>query len=671
MKYLSFWIALLVIARSVAILEFFPSDFIEFVNCPVLIPKQKLFTITNIYDREVHINSVTSDSSNFHTVMFQPALLLPLQAMNIQILFLPYYTETVHSILQINTSEGDIQYHAKGRALPNPYKLHPYLGQRVQHGSVPYEHSVVIFNPHDEALYIQEIFTTDDFLSLKGGPTTDFDETGEMINHNSTSVVSSQLWTIDPGFEKEIVVLSMAASTTGTFSGYVHIRTSRDSILLPVELQVLDNINPLRAREDSIDFGILTGSGQKSFADLWLQNTGSTDLKILDIGIERPDSLLKIIPMARTVVAEEGTEFLVAQLVYTANVITDHKEKSVPKGKNSILVYTDNLDPVNSVLEVPFQVSVLLGGIVLDDVRKEGEMQSAFILPHLEEDLVNVKPTRGKSKSKTAEKKGTTKEFYLTNSFPLPIRLLTVSTVSCSDIFSLSASFLQNSVTSNGSSSSFLVSKTMKSTRRGRKDHGSSLPEGEGSPDSDVEVESFHPSSVAQSGHQWPPISVTFRGKLPSNKTKSGEFTSEVGALPPASSQHTPDGTPFVPFTCWLEIFSNKSSHRFPLYVVDGGVRLSFMDAVRKINLHLSIYMPHNDRTDLVFYHVIVIPHCFSISHFEIVLKHCSRFLLPKTRVVQRAQSSLRNPLKLSLLGKILRSISWFLTVQGPCTRST
>lgn len=598
MKYLSLWIILLVTARSVAILEFFPSDFIEFVNCPVLIPKQKLFTITNIYDREVHINSVTSDSSNFHTVMFQPALLLPLQAMNIQILFLPYYTETVHSILQINTSEGDIKYHAKGRALPNPYKLHPYIGQRVQHGSVPYEHSIVIFNPHDEALYIQEIFTTDDFLSLKGGPNSEFYDADELTNLNSVNgslahVVSSQLWTIDPGFEKEIVVLSMAASTIGTFTGYVHIRTNRDSILLPVELQVLDNINPLRAREDSIDFGVLTGSGQKSFADLWLQNTGSTDLKILDIGIERPDSLLKIIPMARTVVAEEGTEFLVAQLVYTANIITDHKEKSVPKGKNSILVYTDNLDPVNSVLEVPFQVSVLLGGIVLDDVRKEGEMQSAFILPHLEEDLVNMNAAREKSKWKTTEKKGTTKEFYLTNSFPLPIRLLTVSTVSCSDIFSLSASFLQNSITSNGSSSSFLVSKTKKAGRRGRRDHESSLPEVEGSTDSDAEVDSFYPSSVAQSGHQWPPISVTFRGKLPGNKSKSGEFTTEVGALPPASSQHTPDGTPFVPFTCWLEIFSNKSSHRFPLYVVDGGVRLSFMDAVRKIDTYLLDHLCH------------------------------------------------------------------------------
>ena len=236
-------------AKSFAILKFSPSDYLEFINCPVLIPGQKLFTITNNYDREVLVNSVSSESSNFHAVMFQPALLQPFEEMKIQILFLPYYAETVNSVLNINTSEGDVQYSITGRAVPNPYKLHPYLGQRLQHGAVPYEHPIVIYNPYKEALFIREVFTTEDFLSLKGSPLTNNGDIGDeselhsVLQENGTSSVTSTsafpaLWTVDPGFEKEIIVLSMTASTTGMFSGYVHIKTSRDNIVLPVELQV-------------------------------------------------------------------------------------------------------------------------------------------------------------------------------------------------------------------------------------------------------------------------------------------------------------------------------------------------------------------------------------------------------------------------------------------------
>ena len=39
----------------------------------------------------------------------------------------------------------------------------------------------------------------------------------------------------------------------------------------------------------------------------------------------------------------------------------------------------------------------------------------------------------------------------------------------------------------------------------------------------------------------------------------------------------------FLPKTCWLEVFTNISSHRIPIYIIDGALELVFMDAVSHI----------------------------------------------------------------------------------------
>lgn len=45
----------------------------------------------------------------------------------------------------------------------------------------------------------------------------------------------------------------------------------------------------------------------------------------------------------------------------------------------------------------------------------------------------------------------------------------------------------------------------------------------------------------------------------------------------------------FLPKTCWLEVFTNISSHRIPIYIIDGALELVFMDAVRVLMHSLSI----------------------------------------------------------------------------------
>ena len=578
--------------RSLAILDFSPSGFIEFINSPTLIPGQKSFTITNYYDRIVQINSVELDSSHFHTMLFEPTTLQSLQELSIQIFFIPYYsTETLESILTIETSEGDIQYPARGRAIPNPYRIRPFW-IKLQRDNLYHDRPIVIFNPHKETIYIKELYSLEDFISFKGGPSPDpgsfkggpNPDPGSTACEGDDYVLmdsdSSKWIAVDPGLEKEISVLSIMASKSGWFSGYIHLETSLDHMLIPVEVQILDSSTSLKPREDLIDFGHLTGLGQKSYVDLWVQNMEDHHLVISHIVLEVPESSVKIIPTSEKTITDKGSEFLIAQLVYTA-------ELSLESVGNSVLVVFSDIDimssrSASSVLRIPFTASVVLGGIILEQSMGIEESQSTFVLPPLQDQAEEEHDISQSVTSPTvAENDFTVKDFYLINSFPLPIRLLSISTSSCEDVFSISAPFLENSSSrNNGPSNSCVANKKYSSENQNVKLKRTDFNDSK---------DSFSPLSVALSNHRWPPITVTFNKKIAARQSRMGMWTSRDD--PHASSQHTTDGAPliphtpstFIPYTCWLDVHSNKSSHRLPLYIIDGTVRLTYMNAVSNI----------------------------------------------------------------------------------------
>lgn len=255
---------LLMIARAFSFLRFSPNKTLEFLNSAALIPSMKEITIMNNYDREVSLFSISFDSSNFHSETFQSIVLRQLDSVDIEIIFLSYYPKTVRSILTINTSEGQVLYSIIGKPDPNPYKLRPFLGQRLDVGSKPHEQPIIIYNPYPETLIIEEIFTTESFLSLKSIRTDESEQYGSATNisiaiqpNGSSAVLGapSISWSINPGFEKEIIVFTMAPIATGRFFGYVHVRTSYHNIVFPVELQVksFKNYVPF---ECNISYGI-------------------------------------------------------------------------------------------------------------------------------------------------------------------------------------------------------------------------------------------------------------------------------------------------------------------------------------------------------------------------------------------------------------------------------
>ena len=66
---------------------------------------------------------------------------------SLQLLFLPYYMESVTATLTIVSSKGDIVYHVRGEAIQNEYGVRPFTGLRIPRG-MPYEQPIIISNPH-------------------------------------------------------------------------------------------------------------------------------------------------------------------------------------------------------------------------------------------------------------------------------------------------------------------------------------------------------------------------------------------------------------------------------------------------------------------------------------------------------------------------------------------
>ena len=450
---------------------------------------------------------------------------------------------------------------------------------------------------------------------------------------------------------------------------------------------MLDSVsNTLRSRREVIDFGILKNSGDKSYVDMWLENTGDTDINIIEVILEEPDPNVQIIPVATVVYAQKGAEYLVANLILTAEVGDVQEVERV--SRRNILVFTDNSNPVLAVLKVPYEASVRLGGIIMeeeistvtddyyqtngvDDYNSNsgtrnvaptdeifgdrislkftkldsGDLQNIFLLspsgcqsktnstavcfpfirppktiiqkslkstttiPKTVEKTVvdnhskvEDKVAEGKNKEfnnyfessygLASNEQNVTREYHLKNVFPVPVRLMSVSTSSCHETFSVHTSFLKDTFSSE-SVRAPLRSKPQSSEEGNESNKNLITDEGETEVESEVEVEieeggdRFYPSSVAQSGSKWPAISITFHREIALTRATLAEQSTQtsLSAIRPQGVW----GRQIYPQTCWLEIWSNKSTHRFPLHIIDGGVRLAYADAVRPLIMHSGL----------------------------------------------------------------------------------
>ena len=182
-----------------------------------------------------------------------------------------------------------------------------------------------------------------------------------------------------------------------------------------------------------------------------------------------------------------------------------------------------------------------------------------------------------------------TREFYFKNIFPVPIRMLSVSTVSCGKMFSIQAPFLE----AGHNSKDMIKNNNIRKNKNNKKNDKTKSVSWTNFIKIDKQSLNYSVASIAGSYQNWPAVIITFHqdiamaGKLktnafPKNSVNTGigaTSTSPVGGASPLLSQNSL----FTPAICWLEIHSNKSTHRIPMYVVDGRVRMTSINAVRNI----------------------------------------------------------------------------------------
>ena len=410
----------------------FSPSILRYDSSPVCIPKVSTFTITNNDPSEddIQLISIAADNPQFYPVLFQPQSLSPKNSIQIRILFLPFYAQAAGATLTISTSKGSFEYAIEGAPAYNAYRLQPFVGYKIPSG-VPFEQPITIHNPHSEVLRIREIFTTEEFLSLRGAMASD-----EMGNGTTTSVTSARssmgddVWELEPGTEHTVIHLSMGSSVPGSYMGYVHLKTDRDNIVIPVDLQVLEG--GLHATPDLINFGILTTSNDVGEVDLYLLNSGTKTVEVIDIVPVQADPNLQLTfhhsPEERILV--NGTNTKIATLKYMSS---EHSMKV----SNKLLVITNHSNPALATLEIPYEASTVHGGIGHEDPS-----QLLFTLPIRNLTSTSKRGGQGQLTGAKAvwsdeDKKDIIRTITLTNYFSVPLGVLSVDLVHCPGLFSL------------------------------------------------------------------------------------------------------------------------------------------------------------------------------------------------------------------------------------------
>lgn len=493
---------------------------LSYVNSPVCIPTVSEFVINNTFDYDVQLFSVVSDNTQFHPVMFQSQVLPSQQSLAVQLLFLPYFVEQTNATLTFSSSIGDISYSVQGAAVKNDYLIHPFVGHRLPAGVV-YEQPIVIYNPFAEVLHIREVFTTEEFMSLRGasmGGSSNFEdehfEEQTTFGSDTSSAQQAKMWEIEPFTSKEIIRLSISSKATGDYQGYVHIKTNKNDMVIPVELLVIEG--GLSIVPEIIDFGVIPTPDLSRYVDIYIVNSGSVDVDIMDVVPVEPDPLLTISAVGAgfplLVAGEKTLAFRVVLQGHTAGLV-----------ENRLLVMTNHPNPALATIETPYRGSIMHGGLGFDNEL------SYFFLP------VNNRTWRNSADIVALEMDNARfRSFPLTNFFNSDISVEAVSASSCLNMIIVAV------------------------------DSNITEPVPGDLPDAARSLQFTDGRNIIESNSVWDEVRLVFDADRVLE-----QFLNNVGTNPAYS----------LPFQCNLEIWTNISTHKIPLYIFDGAVDVTFYDA--------------------------------------------------------------------------------------------
>ena len=199
--------------------------------------------------------------------------------MNISVIFLPRSLGGVSSSLLVQTSAGSFFYPVQGIGVASPYELQPFVNAVIPAGAM-YELPISLSNPHAELLRVREVFTSEGFLHLSM-PTGSLD--GD----------SASVWLLPPNERRAIITLRFKTDEPGDYSGYAHIKTDFDTLIVPIGITV--SKSGISWLPEVLDFGVLNHADvQVTLPLTLLSNLHAPPVSVVEVRTQRNHPSMKI-----------------------------------------------------------------------------------------------------------------------------------------------------------------------------------------------------------------------------------------------------------------------------------------------------------------------------------------------------------------------------------------
>jgi len=397
---------------------------LTFRNSPICIPATSFIEISNPSGAtdELQVLSITSDDPQFHPGVVKPIVLQPGARTSVRVVYLPRSVGQVEATLTISTSAGELFYPIEALAVKNPYGLHSFVKTKIPAGVV-YSRPIVIHNPFQDVLRVRDVFTTESFLILEvpDGEEALLTEADQLLDGDARPVDMSQnrsedMWAIPAQGAKEIFHLRFNADLPGAYAGYVHVKTDRESMVLPVELEVLEG--GLHPTPKEFDFGILTSPKERRSVPISLMNLGVEPVALTGVSPDNPYDNITASFVQGIVIPPGESVKNVVELQYSGDV------PGPVSGR--VLLTTNHSNAGISVVEVFYSAYVLHGGVGYE----RGSV--SFVVPNLNMSQSQLDSTaRSLGLLGLGRETAAVRDVNFTNYFKVPLLLRTAEVEKC------------------------------------------------------------------------------------------------------------------------------------------------------------------------------------------------------------------------------------------------
>lgn len=247
---------------------------------------EKVYLFNKHKNRKVYLGRITGSSSDFYSSYFEDKTIAPQSNTTFKVVFLPRNLGETNSSLIIHTSFGVINYQVRGVGVECQYRLRPLIGIKLPLNAT-ISPEIQIYNPHDFALQISEIYSSGGDFQL------------ELPSQSAGQEGDYKLWEIPSFTSKPIIRVKFNAFKTGNHTTYVRIKVAATSsmkeekmLVVPIEIEVY-NETGIYSQAPLLDFGMIGQFDGLRRHVYNLLNSGSTAISIKNWGIESDDENVK------------------------------------------------------------------------------------------------------------------------------------------------------------------------------------------------------------------------------------------------------------------------------------------------------------------------------------------------------------------------------------------